>query len=36
MIPNNYTLGVSILSSRGVVTIPSGKRVTQKAQEDEG
>ena len=35
-VPNNYTLGVSISSSQGVVTTPLGRRVTKKAQEDEG
>ena len=36
MVPNNYTLGVSISSSQGVVTTTLGRRVTKKVQEDEG
>ena len=36
MVPNNYTLGASILNSQGVVTTPLWRRVTKKAQEDEG
>ena len=37
MVPNNYTMGVSISSSQGVVTTPLAEDVLQKkAQEDEG
>ena len=32
----NYTFGVSISNSQGVVITPLGRRVTKKAQEDEG
>ena len=35
MVPNNYTLGVSISSSQGVITTPR-KTCYKKAQEDEG
>ena len=30
MVPNNYTFGVSISKSQGVVTTPLGRRVTKK------
>ena len=37
MVPNNYTLGVSISSSQGVVTThPPQEDVFKKAQEDHG
>ena len=36
MVPNIYTLGVSISSSHGVVTIPQEDVYTEKSQEDEG
>ena len=36
MVPNNYTLGVSISKSRGGNHPPLGRRVTKKAQEDKG
>ena len=44
MLPNNYTLGVSMSKSQGVVTTPLGRRVTKKKKkkkkkrkkEDEG
>ena len=37
IVPNNCTLALSILNSQGVGNhLPSGRRVTEKAQEDEG
>ena len=36
MVPNNYTLGLSISSSQGVVTTPLRKTCYKEVQEDEG
>ena len=36
MVPNNYTLGVSISIPQGVVTPPPPDVLQKKAQEDEG